>query len=423
MHGRQRSTGDSARDGSIRLGATRTDDHGPVPTVPDATDQDLGPDRGPACPACAHPLGRGARFCATCGRSVETSDGGSPPVTVGRQSTEVATAPATAPVTAPATAPATAQEAGATGVMASRATSADTVRDDLWTWDASSRRSGTVHCPVCGAGNDAERQLCGACGIDLATGDPQLTVAPAPAEHPTSGPGTPLADDGRTHPVPWRLPVLAGLVVLALVAAAIVGLGLGPFAAETELPPADFVATSYPGQPAPLGLSDVATLTVQGPVGTRSFTPGHLVDGDPRTAWHGAHDALPADTDEKIDLFLDEPAWVTAMVIDNGDHLDAEAYAATSRVQRAMVIFDGDVRVPVTLLDQGIAPQIVEFEEPLLSAGVRIEILDTVAGTDADEVALTRLELLGFTARGEDVSLAERRAALLPAAGAITLPA
>jgi len=412
VHGRQRSTGDSARGGSIRLRAPRTDDHGPVPAVPDATDQHLGPDRGPACPACAHPLGRGARFCATCGRSVEASDDASHAATVDRQTTEVAPPPARA------------QGAGATGVMASRATSAAPVRDELWTGDTSSRRSGTVRCPVCGAGNDAERQLCGACGIDLATGDPRLTVAPAPADGPASAAGTPPADDARAHAVPWRLPVRMGLVVLTLaVAVAVAGPGLGPFAAGTELPPADFVAASYPGQPASLGLSDVATLTVQGPVGTRSFTPGHLVDGDPRTAWHGAHDALPAGTDEKIDLFLAEPAWVTAVVIDNGDHHDAGAYAATSRVQRAMVIFDGDVRVPVTLLDQGIAPQIVEFEEPLLSAGVRIEILDTVAGTDADEVALTRLELLGFTARGEDVSLAERRAALLPAAGAITLPA
>lgn len=337
------------------------------------------------------------------------SDDGSHAGTVVRQSPGVTPAPVTA------------QRAGATGVMASLATSAAPVRDDLWTWDAESSRSGTARCPMCGARNDAERQLCGACGTDLDTGDPQLTVAPRPVEDRTSG--TPMADDGRAHAVPWRLPVLAGLVALTAVAAAIVGLGLGPFAAETELPPAEFVAASYPGQPASLGLSDVATLTVQSPAGTRSFTPEHLVDGDPRTAWHGDDAALPAGTDEKVDLILDEPAWVTAVVIDNGDHLDAEAYAATSRVQRAMVIFDGDVRVPVTLLDQGIAPQIVELEEPLLSAGVRVEILDTVAGTDADGVALTRLELLGFTARGEDVALAERRAALLPAAGAITLPA
>jgi hypothetical protein len=297
------------------------------------------------------------------------------------------------------------------------------VRDDGRGPGAGIDGSGTLRCPGCGALNDARRVLCGACGLDLLTGDPELSVTAAPATPRAGGSGVPVADDSHAHVLPWWVPVLAGLVALAGVAAAIVALGLGPVGSEAELPTADFVAERYPGEPSPLVLTDVATLTFQGPVGGRTFTPQHLVDGDPTTVWHGDGDALPAGADEKIDLFLDQPAWIASVVIDNGDHLDAEAYAATSRVQRALAIVDGDVRVPVTLLDQGLAPQIVEFDEPLLSTTMRIEILETVAGTELEEVAISRIELLGFAAEGDDVSLAEERAGLAPAAGAVTLPA
>jgi hypothetical protein len=276
-------------------------------------------------------------------------------------------------------------------------------------------------CTSCGAANLADRMLCGSCGLDLATSDPQLTVAPFPAVDWTDA-GAPTADDGHAHAIQWWVPALAGIAVLIGVAIAIVVLGLGPFAPSADVPPAEFDAATYPGEPDVLTLTDIATLTFRAPAGARTFTPEHLVDGDATTAWHGDADALPAGTDEKVDLFLDQPAWVAAIVIENGDQRDADAYASTSRVQRAILVFDGDVRVPVTLLDQGLTPQIVELEEPLLSAAVRIEIVDTVAGMDLEEVALTRLELLGFPAQGADVALAEERAALVPAAGAITLP-
>lgn len=372
----------------------------------DATDQHVGPDLGPACSACARPLRQGARFCAACGRRVEGSadrSGDDPddrPADGGTSETITTATP----------------DPGAPGGVAPL-----TGGDELRGPASGTGGSGVRRCPACRAGNVAERQLCGACGIDLDTGDARLTVAPAPAVGRTSGSVASTTDDGHAHPVQWWVPALAGITVLVVVAAAIVVLELGPFAPDIELPPADFVAASYPGAPEPLVLTDVATVTFQRPHDGRSFTPEHLVDGDPTTAWHGDEEALPADTNEKIDLFLDQPAWVAAVVIDNGDHRDADAYAATDRVQRAALVFDGDVRVPVTLLDQGLMPQIVELDEPLLSAGVRLEILETVAGTESEEVALTRIELLGHQAHGDDVELAEERAALLPAAGAITL--
>lgn len=291
------------------------------------------------------------------------------------------------------------------------------------TYERLGQGPGVRRCSVCRANNAAQRLLCGACGLDLDTGDARLTVTPTPAVGWRSRHGAPATSDGPAHAVQWWVAALAGITVLAVIAAAIVVLEVGPFAPVAELPSADFVAASYPGAPQRLALTDVATVTVQRSVDGRTFTPEHLVDGDPTTAWHGDGDALPDGTNERVDLFLDEPAWVAAVVIDNGDHHDADAYAATSRVQQAALVFDGDVRVPVTLLDQGLAAQIVDLAEPLLSAGVRLEILETVAGTESQEVALTRLQLLGYPAHGDDVALAEQRAERLPAAGAITLPA
>lgn len=232
----------------------------------------------------------------------------------------------------------------------------------------------------------------------------------------------PSTDDGHAHTLRWWIPALAGTVALALVAAAMIVLELGPFAPQTRLPPADFVPAGYPGTPETLVLTDVATITTRAPADGRTFTPDHLVDGDPMTAWHGDEAALPRGTGQRIDLFLGQPAWVASVVIDNGDHRDVDAYAATSRVQQAALVFDGDVRVPVTLLDQGLEAQIVELDEPRLSMGVHLEILETVAGTESEEVALTRIELLGHPAHGDDLALAEERAGRLPAAGAISLP-
>jgi hypothetical protein len=196
----------------------------------------------------------------------------------------------------------------------------------------------------------------------------------------------------------------------------------GPFALAPEVPEASFERDRYPDTPASLALTDVATLTVRSPEGDRTFTPEHLVDGDPTTSWHGARDDLPAGTQEKIDLFLEEPAWIHAVVLENGDHADAEAYGDSARLQRVELVFDGEERIAATLLDQGLEPQIVEFAEPRLSTAVRIEVLDTFEGLERPDVALSRVELLGVAADDEDAALARERADTVPAAGAIRVP-
>jgi hypothetical protein len=388
-----------------------------------ASDADADPDAGSDCAGCARHLEAGTRFCAGCGRSATGSDElvedvGTTGVMVGSPRV-TRSADATSSIERVPQGRVGAEQGSRPGAATSDASTPDTSTPDATSISAA---TAVATCSACGAVNASSRMLCGACGLDLDTGDPQLTVEPAPAVGMWSSVETAPRERGERAAIPWWVPAVLALLVLVAVAAAIVSLGLGPFEASGDLPTAEFEASDYPGDPEPLTLTDVATLTLQPPVGGRTFTPEHLVDGNPETAWHGDASALPTETDEKIDLILDRPAWVTGVVIDNGDQVDAQAYASTSRVQRALMVFDGDVRVPVTLLDQGLSPQIVEFEEPLLSSAVRIEILETVAGTDLEEVAISRLEVLGFPAEGDDVALAEERRARMPAAGAISIP-
>lgn len=274
-------------------------------------------------------------------------------------------------------------------------------------------------CPGCGTPNAAARMLCGRCGLDLESGDPQLTADPIPgvvATWPLAG----VADDAPG--IPWWVPVLAALLVVTGVVAAIVALGLGPFAPAEQLPSADFDEERLSGAMQPLALTDVATVTSREASEDRTFTPQHLVDGDSATAWHGDAEQLPPDTDETIDLFLQDPAWVGAVIVENGDQRDADAYAAAARVQRVTFVFDGGVRLPATLLDQGLQPQVVELDEPILSTTVRMEITEIVPGTETRDVAVTAMTLRGYPAQGPDVALAEERAEARPAAGVIVVP-
>lgn len=276
-----------------------------------------------------------------------------------------------------------------------------------------------VACRACGAPNAADRDLCGACGADLATGETGLSVEPLVGAGNTFA----LAGSGsRRAARRWWLPVLAVVAVIAGVVGALAWLELGPFAEPDEIPPVAFAPERYTDDPDTLALTDVATLTMRAPDGDRTFTPERMVDGDPFSSWHGDAASLPPGTDEKVDLFLEEPSWVTAVILANGDHLEPDAYADAARIQRVELVFDGDVRVAATLLDQGLESQIVELPEPLLTTAVRIEIVESVPGLEREDVALSRVELVGNVADEQDAEVAEERADVRPAAGAIALP-
>lgn len=274
-------------------------------------------------------------------------------------------------------------------------------------------------CAGCGSVNHAGRLLCAACGVDLDDPTTPVTVGPQPRRADRVWSGVP---DGARLGRRWALAVFAIGAVVAVVLGVLVVVEVGPFARAADIPEASFDAAAYPQEPQRLVLSDVAALTTRATEDGRAFTPRELVDGDPASSWHGELADLPDGLVEKVDLVLDRPAWVTAVIIDNGDQASPDDYAAAGRVQRGQLVFDGAVVLPVTLLDQGLEPQIVELDEPLLTTAIRLEILETVPGTERDGPALSGVALRGHPADGDDLDVADERASIRPAAGPIVEP-
>lgn len=276
-----------------------------------------------------------------------------------------------------------------------------------------------VSCPVCGIENPRSRELCVRCGVDLETG----AVLP----QPRPGHGRARPDGPRPAATPHRAWWVAPIAIVGVAGAILAGLwyaGIGPFASEPELPAATFAPERYPvdDDPLPLLLSDIATLTTRAPQGSRTFPVEQMVDTNPETAWHSEPDDLPAGVDEMIDLFLETPAWISQIVINNGDHADPAAYEETGRIQRAEVVMDGDVRMEMVLLDLGREPQAVTLPEPVLTTTLRLEIVEVLPGTLSESLAVSDLELRGWPADPTDADLAHRRADARQDAGSFTLP-
>lgn len=361
--------------------------------MPDETT--TGPAAAPArCPECDAEMAPPGRFCVSCGTSVAAPD-----------EREVITA------------------AARTGGTASPGASADPAPTGVtrrWTANElppASGRGASRSCTSCGAVNARDRELCVVCGLDLDLDD-RTAVAPRPPLD--AGERVARRSAARRRLRALVAAVAAGVVVVAAITAGLALAELGPFAVEEQpLEPATFAAERYPGQPAVLELSGVATLTSAAPAGDRVFSPDRLVDADPLTAWRADATVRPPATDETVDVLLAGPAWVTAIAVSNGDHHDAAAYEASGRVQRAELWFDGDLVVGATLLDLGRQRQLLALEEPILTTAVRLSLVEVLAGVRHDEPALSTVELRGYPATDDDVPLALERAARRPAAGAL----
>ncbi|MFA9428975.1 zinc ribbon domain-containing protein [Egicoccus sp. AB-alg2] len=334
-----------------------------------------------ACQDCGTPATPGARFCRACG--------------VALQDPEPAPPPARAPV----------EDDETTGELDRITRGSADVSPPV---GALALRS----CPNCGGPNSPRRELCGRCGADLDTG----SVPPRADARALAFPGQPGSDDDE--PRSW---LGAGLAVLLLVVLVVAGLGLagiGPFGnAEASVPSARFDEQTYTGPPERLPIAEIATRTTLEPQGGISYEASQMVDDDPGTAWNsdGRVDEVEDGVGERIELFLEEPAWVDRFVVRNGDQRDAETYAANARIQRAQVTMDGGVVLLINLLDEGLAPQAVELTEPVLTTGVSIEVLDTFPGDTHPDLAVSDLELQGWAAQGDDVQVARQRAQGRPA--------
>ena len=266
-------------------------------------------------------------------------------------------------------------------------------------------------CPACGRVNDRRRVLCRHCGVDLATGRelPHLT----PRDAGSVPPPEPVVRPRRRWWLPLVAVAFAALVALGALALA----GVGPFGSsqEIDLPPASFDPSRYPDEPRVLPLSDIATLTTRPPAAGRSFDALNMVDDTATTMWLSNDADRPEGLPETIEVVPESAFWLAGVVLRNGDQSDALAYEASSRLREVLVIADGGIVLRLTLLDEGITPQQVDLEQPVLTTAVRIEVVDRYLG-DGPDVAVSDLDLLGWVADPEDVDVAARRAELLPAA-------
>ncbi|MBS3940366.1 MAG: zinc ribbon domain-containing protein [Actinobacteria bacterium] len=331
------------------------------------------------CPACDTPATAGARFCRACGIALASGapDG----------------------------------SGGAARRPPDNETTGELDLVNRTTADISPPSSGAAvlrTCPSCGGPNSASRELCGRCGADLETG----AVPPRADGRP---PGTPEASTPSRRR--WLGPALLVLVVLVVTLGGLAAAGVGPFGdAAASVPPAEFDESAYTGEPERLAAAEIATRTTLAPQGGANFDPSRMVDDDASTAWNsdGSIEEVADGVGERIELLLEEPAWVAQIVIRNGDQRDADAYAANGRIQRARVTLDGGVVLLVNLLDEGLAAQAVDLTEPVLTTGVSIDVLDVFAGDTHPDLAVSDLALHGWPAAGDDVEVARERAAGRP---------
>ena len=326
------------------------------------------------CPACETPSDPTARFCRGCGIALLD------------------------PVTAADTVSRAPRDSETTGELD---------RVSRTSADLSPPSSGAAllrSCPSCGGPNSASRELCGRCGADLDTG-----TMPPRADGRSPDPAPPSARPERG----WLGPALLVLVVLVLLVGGLAAAGVGPFGDEVAaVPAADFDVQAYAGDPRRLPVAEVATRSTLPPAGDTTHEASFMVDDDPASAWNsdGSVEAVAGGVGEQIELVLEEPAWVARLVIRNGAQRDADAYAASGRIQRAQVTLDGGVVLLVNLLDEGLAAQAVDLTEPVLTTGLRIEVLDVFPGDLHPDLAVSDLALHGWTAAGDDVELAHERA-------------
>jgi hypothetical protein len=263
-------------------------------------------------------------------------------------------------------------------------------------------------CRRCGARSADEREVCPRCGADVVTGE----ELPRVGERPDPFRVSPTTVRRRRR---WWLPLAAVVVVSASVLGGLWALGVGPFAPPPELPAANFDAARYPMQDRELlPLTHVATRTVAAPEDARSFEPSQLVDDDSTTAWRSEPAALDEDERETIELFLEEPGWVASLVIANGDQGAPEGPDAASRILRLSILADGEGRREALLLDQPGRQEVV-LDRPLLTTGLRLDVLEVTPGTATDAIGVSDLDVFGWPADAEDVDLARERAALQPA--------
>jgi len=261
-------------------------------------------------------------------------------------------------------------------------------------------------CDACATPVFAVRVLCPQCGHDL--DEPDAPIA-WPHAHVQFVP--------RPPPVTKRIVSLVSvvLVLIAVVAAAVIITRLLVTSAEDPLVmPA---AQRQLAQETTRSISEIGTLSAGDDPEALSNAKA-MVDGDSSTAWFGEVPTLGFVAREQIMLRLDDPAWVSRLVIDNGVHASLDEYDAHGRMRTVELTFDGGITHTVALLDIGRIRQQIVFPEPILTTSLKLTLLALYPGQEIRDVAVTALEVRGYNPTSSQQLLAEQRANDMPAVDA-----
>lgn len=368
------------------------------------------------CPSCGADNPAGANFCIGCGRDLRDEPPGDAAVDgpdAGRDTGTDANTGAGA--------------RDATSVMGATPPMTDAGHDDEDTDDTEDEAADATtvvgrptlrDCPACGAPNAAARSLCGRCGADLETGQvmrvPAMTYAP-PTGSDDPGPDTAPRGAVRRRPDRRRSWLIAGaVVVVGVLLGVLVGMLValdGDDEPEDTIPeePA-FDAGRYGDDTDPIAVTSLGA-TSTNTVAGEELSVARMVDGDLATAWENDGQVNRHGLGEQLVVEFTDAAWLESIVIGNGAQEDDARFLGDARLQRVRVTFDGGRQVEIAVNDaQGL--QIVHLPEPILTTGLRIEVLEVYEGDTYRELGISELRFHGWLAEGEDAEIAAERAAV-----------
>ena len=266
-----------------------------------------------------------------------------------------------------------------------------------------------VACTACGTANPPSRTFCQRCGAVMGG-------SPRGAGDPSAIAGTRPSAPAESGGLPFWLPLVAGIGLLAGIAVVVVAVVLRP----AELPPAatanpsvTFTPTLPPSPVASLGAggsvasavpaSQSVQLTLAGAtassvVGDREmFDAGKAIDGDLQTCWQeGAAD----EKGQWIEVAF-APSRLDYVVIYSGYQLNHDAYLGNGRPENVLVSIDGGAPVAFILADSE-QPQRLDVDDTPGATSVRIQIdstFDAVAtaypGSPFDDLAISEIRAFG----------------------------
>lgn len=261
-------------------------------------------------------------------------------------------------------------------------------------------------CDACATPIFSERILCPQCGCDLDEPDAPLAWPLFPTQL------APHLKPVAKRPFRW---VTVILVLLGMLAAAVL---IRWFVAGSQEDPLVMPAAQRDqAEETVRVISQIGTLK-PGDDAKGARAAQAMVDGDSSTAWFGEAPALGFVAREQLLLRLDEPAWVTRLVIANGVHATLNAYDAHGRMRTVELAFEGGITHTAALLDIGRITQQIELPSPTLTTSLKITVLSVYPGQEQRDVAVTAIDVHGYEATVAQQRLATQRALDLPAVDA-----